>query len=119
MAATPQNGTIRLLGVRSGRQYSISIYISDVAAAFVTFSLVGKAASTSVNFLTAPEDVVLADVSIVTGTADTTTLVPWSNDSPIPGGKLIPYAQVLTTIQTRSFPNVGWKSGSKIQFAQA
>jgi hypothetical protein len=115
---TATNGTIRLIG-KSGTQYGASVYVSDVIGAPVTFNLVGAAVSTSPNFLTFPEDVALADMSILTGPTVMTLLVPYQGDSPIAGGKITGLANVLTTLNSRSFTPVIWKGGVKMQIFQA
>jgi len=116
MAATPKNGTLLFKG-RSGRMYAYSIYNSDVANGFVTFATTGAAGSGSVNFVTAPEDMTLVDVSVVTGIADTTSLVLWLDDAPV-RNTIISWANVLNSLQTRSFPPVGISQGRKVQLAE-
>src|SRR3990167_13997 len=102
MAAAPQRGLVKFTG-RSGRTYSYAVYISDVAAAFVTWATTGTAGTGSTNFIIAPEDVVLSDYSLVTGLTDTTIQVLWLNDSPVPNSVLFD-ANLVNTLQSRSFP---------------
>jgi hypothetical protein len=117
MVATPKTGTLIFRG-RSGKAYSYSIYNSDVAAAFVTFATTGAAGTGSVNFITAPEDMVLEDISVVTGIVDTTSLVLWLDDGPVPG-TVIQWANVVNTQPFRNFPKFGIKQGRKVQLAEA
>jgi len=115
MAATPKNGTMVFRG-RSGKTYNWNVYVSDVAAAYVTMSKTGAAVAGSQNFFIAPEDIKLVDFSIVTGTQDTTTLSCQRND--VGTGDILPYATNLTTIATRPSPGVVWQRGDKITFVQ-
>jgi len=117
MAATPKTGTIRFRG-RSGRDYAYAIYNPDVAASFNTFATTGAAGSGSVNFITAPEDITLVDVSVVTGIADTTAVVLWLDDGPVPGS-VVSWANVVNTSPFRSFPQLSISKGRKVQLACA
>lgn len=116
MAATPKTGQISFTG-KSGRQYNYNIYDSDVANAFITFATAGAAGTGSVTFITAPEDMVLTDVSVVTGIIDTTSLVLWLDDSPV-GTALLLWANCVNTAPFRAFPRVGISKGRKVQFAE-
>lgn len=116
MAAAPQKGTLLFKGA-SGRLYSYSIYASDVANAFVTWATTGVAASGSTNFIIAPENMQLVDASIVTGLTDTTAMVLWLNDAPVPNS-VIQDTNIVNTLQTRAFPPVRIAQGRKVQLAQ-
>lgn len=116
MAATPKTGNVTLLG-RSGKTYTYNIYNSDVSNAFVTWATAGAAGTGSVTFITAPEDCVIADMSVVTGIADTTSLVLWLDDGPVPGSVVL-WANVVNTLASRFIPRIGIKKGRKVQFAE-
>ena len=116
MAATPKVGSIEFTGA-SGQKYVYSIYNSDVANAFVTWSRMGAAGASSVNFITAPEDMIVSDISVVTGIVDTTQLLLFLDDGAVPG-KLIQWANVVNTIQARSFPSFGVRRGRKVQLQE-
>lgn len=116
MAATPKTGILIFQG-RSGEKYTYSIYNSDVAASFVTWNRMGTAGTASPNFVTAPEDMKLIDVSVVTGIVDTTTLLLFLDDGAV-AGKLISWANVLNSLTTRSFPEIGIRKGRKLQLQQ-
>jgi len=116
MAAAPKNGVMTFKG-RSGKFYSYNFYNSDVANAFVTFSTVGAATSSSTNFIIAPEDMMLVDASVVTGLTDTTNILLWLNDAPVPN-TVIANANIVNTIQARAFPPVAISAGRKVQFAE-
>lgn len=117
MAATPKTGVIRFRGA-SGTEYQYSLYNTDVAAGFLTWATTAVAGSGNVAFITAPEDMVLEDISVVTGIVDTTALVLWLDDAPV-RNTIIQWADVLNTIQSRSFPSLGIKAGRKVQLASA
>lgn len=116
MAATPKTATLEFTG-KSGAKYVYSIYNSDVAAAFVTWNRMGTAGTGSVNFITAPEDMQLTDFSSVTGIVDTTAVLLFLDDGAVPG-KLVSWANVVNTLQNRSFPNIGIRAGRKVQFQE-
>lgn len=116
MAATPKNATVLFRGA-SGRMYSYSLYNSDVANAFAGWATTGAAGSGSVTFITAPENMTLVDISAVTGIADTTSLVLWLDDAPV-RNTFISWANVLNSLQSRSFPPIGISQGRKVQFAE-
>jgi len=116
MAAAARNGTMIFRG-QSGKTYAVNVYCSDVSGAYVTFSYNGAAGTGSTNFITAPENVVLSDYSIVTGVTDTTVLVAQSNDTN--KGVVIAQANHVNTIATRPQNLTGWQAGSKISFTQA
>lgn len=116
MAATPKTGVIEFTGA-SGAKYAYSIYNSDVAASFVTWNRMGTAASGSVNFINAPEDMQITDISVVTGIVDTASILLFLDDGAVPG-KLISWANVVNTLNSRSFPDVKIRKGRKVQFQQ-
>lgn len=113
---TPTNGALFFRG-RSGKNYSVNIYISDVVGAAVTFNTVGAAVAGSQTFWLAPEDVVLVDASIVTGPTVMTNLVPYANDAPV--GSTLPIAAFLSTLANRPNPGIGYAAGRKITIIQA
>jgi len=117
MAASPKNGTFIFRGA-SGQLYTYSFYISDVAAAFSTWATTAAAASTSVNFVSAPENMQLVDARISAAGTDTTTLVLWLDDAPVRNA-LIAQAAIADALPKRSFSIPGISKGRKVQFAQA
>jgi len=116
MAATPKTGTLTFRGA-SGAIYSYSIYNSDVANAFVTWATTGVAGSGSVTFITAPENMQLVDVSVTTGIVDTTALVLWLDDAPV-RNSIMSWANLLNSLQSRSFPPIAISRGRKVQLAE-
>lgn len=117
MAAAPQRGLITFRG-QSGKLYTYAVYISDVAAAFVTWATTGTAGTGSTTFIIAPENMQLVDYSIVTGLTDTTIQILWLNDAPVPNTVIFD-ANIVNTLQSRSFPPFKVAQGRKVQLAQA
>jgi len=113
---TPTNGVLTFRGV-SGKDYSYNIYISDVAAAAVTFSTIGQAVAGSQNFIITPENGVIKDISVTTGPTVIFNLVPYVND--VSSGQIISLANVINTIQSRSFPMIKIAGGRKLTILQA
>lgn len=113
---TTTNGVLRLTGV-SGKDYSYNIFISDVVGAALTFSTVGAAVAGSQNFIITPEPVILDDISVTTGPTVIFNLVPYVND--VSSGQIIALANVINTLQNRSFPNVKISGGRKLTILQA
>lgn len=116
MAASPKNGVITFKGT-SGATYTYSVYWSDVANAFVTWATTASAGSGSVNFITAPEDMLCTDFVISAAPTDTTATLLWLDDAPV-RNMLIADANIVNTIQNRSFGRIGIKAGRKVQFVQ-
>lgn len=99
MAAAARNGTATFVG-RSGNRYSIDIYISDVAAAAVTFNPSGAAGTGSLTFWKTPEQVTLVDVSLASGLTDTTNMTLTQDGGTVSGG-VLRYANFLNTLAFR------------------
>jgi len=115
MAATPQYCTLKFTG-RSGRGYTKDGYISDVAGAQVNLDGGNGASASSPTTWRPPEDVVLQDVAVVTGTQDTTKIQPVQNS--VPTGDFIRYSIHLTTLNNRPLLNIPFRAGSDIAFNQ-
>ena len=96
--------------------YSIDIYISDVNAAPVRFDEGAGATATSGSFWTPPENVTIEDISIVTGTVDTTKMRLAVQGEP--KQQVVRYALHLTTLNNR--PKLGFRvgSGRRVGFIQ-
>lgn len=113
---TPENGAIVLTG-KSGRNYNISMYVSDVIGAFVTMNLNGTAVAGSQNFLIIPEDCVIQDISIATGNTVTTSGIIQQNDANT--GNVVVWANQVNTLATRVKPMVPLSRGAKLTILQA
>ena len=115
MAATPQFCTFTFIG-RSGKTYSVDGYISDVANAMIRFDGGAGAGATSPDFWKPPEDVTLKDVSVVTGTADTTKIRLTVNGRPLQ--HILRYTIFLTSLNSRPVLNIGFRQNSNVSAIQ-
>jgi hypothetical protein len=113
---TTTNGLLRLRGI-SGKDYSYNIFVSDVAGGALTFSTIGQAVAGSSNFIITPEPCMIADLSVTTGPTVIFNLVPYVND--VSSGQIIALANVINTLQNRSFPTVKISGGRKLTILQA
>lgn len=103
---------------RSGQSYSVQFYIADVVATAVKFDSGSGATSTSLPFWKCPEQVVLSDLSVISGPTVMTTLVVTADGANVPGQRL-PIANYLTTIVNRARLQVGFKAGTNFGFTEA
>lgn len=112
MAATPQYGSMQLVGLRSRKTYSKDIYLSDVVDALVRWDAGSGASATSDTNWRAPEQIVLIDYSQVTGTADTTKLQLTRNG--VPTGDMLRYTIHLTSLNNRPRLGIVFNPGDNI-----
>lgn len=98
MAATPQKGFVKVRGA-SGLTREVQIYVSDVAGATLRFDSGAGASANSAQYYSFPEDCVIEDIAIATGTADTTAFLVTVNNAPT--GNTITYAAHLLTTNNR------------------
>lgn len=112
-----QNGSLLLIGLKSGKTYNVDVYFPDAAGTYLTFNLAGAAASTSPNFLVLPEDCQVYDLSLTTApTATNVTL--YGDNAPVVGG-VIRYANQLTSLPNRQRFNIRLPKGTQFQGLQA
>ena len=116
MVAAPQYGTFVFQGQQSSRIYNVDAYFSDVADALANFDGGGGAGTTSPTSFTAPEDLLLLDVSIVTGMTDTTKMQVLRGNQPT--GDFLRFTQHLTTSPARSPVRLGFARGTEIRAIQ-
>jgi len=115
---TPTYGTATFRGLRSGANYAVDFYISDVVAAPITWDAGSGASSTSLTFWKAPEDVVLVDISLATGPTVMTTLVPTANGGVIAGARFR-IANFLNTLAFRPGLTLGFRANANVGMIQA
>lgn len=118
MVAAPRYGTATFQGLKTGKIYSVDIYISDVVAAPVTWDSGSGAGSTTLTFWKAPEPVILTDLSIASGLTDTTTIFPTADGGQIPGVRFR-HANFLNSLAFRPRLNLGFKEGTNVGMTQA
>ena len=108
MAATPQYCAFYFIGA-SGKSYSIDGYVSDVNAAAINLDGGTGAGTGSPTFWIPPENVILKDFSMVTGTADTEKLRLTKDGRPT--AHVVRYGVHLTSLATRPALTIGFPKG--------
>ena len=106
MAATA--GTLLMQG-KSGRTYSVDVYIPDATGTLLTFNPAGLATTTSQNTFRVPEDVVIYDVSI--GTAPTAVGVALNINGAVKNGAALRWANQLQTLANRAKISIPVQAG--------
>ena len=114
---TPETGVITFRGLNTGRTYSLSFYSSDVVGANMTFNSNGIAVAGSQTFWNTPEDVIVDDISIITGMTVTTTGMFMVND--VSTGNIFAIANIINTLAYRNFPHISIARGKKFTIIQA
>ena len=115
MAATPKGAIFEFRDTK-GATKSVSGYVSDVAAAFVTLDQATTASASSLNFISFPFPVYLTGYRQITGTADTTQLQVLVNG--VPTGDILNY---VVHVSTNSLPpqfRILVPAGARLQFKQ-
>ncbi len=116
MVAAPQSGTLFFRGLKTKTTYAVDVYISDVVSGMANFDAGGGSGSTSPDFYTFPEDVVLEDFSVVTGLTDTTKIRLVGNGRP--SSQVLRYALHETTLNNRPALAIGVKAGHLFRILQ-
>lgn len=109
--ATAKNYTISFIG-SSGRTYQISGYTADTAGYSNTFNPSGTAGTGSLQYWRAPENVVLRDFSIPTGTTQTTGYM--TENGAVRNGTIIDYVSCVSTNPSRPVFNIPFSAGTLI-----
>lgn len=115
MAATPQFCQFIFQG-NSGTTYGVDGYISDVNGGLARFDGGAGAGTTSPTVWIAPENVILTDFSMTTGTADTEKIRLVVNSKPL--STTLRYVPHLSTNSNRPVLRIGFKAGSQISAFQ-
>ena len=116
MVAAPEYGTFTFQGITSGRIYNVDIYFSDVVDALLNFDGGAGGSATSPTSFTAPEDLLLIDVAVVTGGTDTKKFQIMRNNQPT--GDFLRHTQHLTTSAFRSAVRLGFTRGVEVRALQ-
>jgi hypothetical protein len=109
-----QNGTMTLIG-KSGRTYTVDLYIPDAVATQLSFNPTGLAAATSPTNLRIPEDCIIYDVS---GAAPTAVGFTISVNSGVVNGGTLRWANQLATLSNRQKLKIPLKAGDIITALQ-
>lgn len=113
--ATPKPGTMTFTGA-SGKTYSVELYLSDVDGALINWDGGAGAGTASPDFWTPPENVILTDYAMVTGTADTEKIRITVNGRPTQ--HILRYETFLTSLQSRPRLQIGFRQGARIAAIQ-
>lgn len=113
MAAT--NGTMIFVGLRTRKTYFVDIYLDDVADALVNFDGGSGATATSPEEWRPPETVVLTDIAIVTGAAQTKLQLTRNNQ---PTGDMLRQTMHLNTLAFRPRIAIGFGAGATVRAIQ-
>lgn len=108
-----ENGTLTAIG-KSGRTYTVDFYCPDATGTLVTFNASGLAGSASPSTWRTPEDVVINDVSIATGT--TCVGATLTINQALANGGAIRWANQLNTLANRQKLALGVRAGDFIGF---
>jgi len=108
-------GTMVLVG-KSGRVYSVDLYIPDATGTLLTFNPSGLAASTSPNDYRLPEDSVLIDVT--TAAAPTAVGGTLKVNSGVVNGGTFRWADRLNTLSNRAKYAIPVRAGDFISVLQ-
>jgi len=113
--AAPQYCGFFFVG-QSGKTYAIDGYVSDANGARVNVDGGAGAGTTSPTAWICPENVILKDFSMVTGTTDTEKIRLCVNGRPTQ--HILRYVPHLTTNSNRPTLAIGFKAGSEFSAFQ-
>jgi hypothetical protein len=113
---TTTTGTVEFTSVKNpSKKYTLSAFCDDVTNTLMPINLNGLAVTGGLNFWTPPEDVYLSDVSFITGPTVVKVFIPVIADGNV-AGKVTQLANVINTIQKRSFASLVVAANTKTQF---
>jgi hypothetical protein len=101
---------------KSGRTYSIDLYIPDATATALTFNAAGLAASTSPTTYRVPEDVAIVDLSIAA--APTAVGAALNVNGAVANGCALRWANQLASLSNRAKVKIAVAGGDFIGFTQ-
>jgi len=111
-----QNGTLYLRGLRTGRTYSVDVYLPDATGTIWTLNSSGAAASTSNSTYRAVEDSIIVDFVVATAPTATGAIIV-ANGNILPGATLR-YANQLAALPNRTPLAVVVKAGDFVGATQ-
>ena len=112
MAAT--QGTMTFIG-RSGKTYIKDVYLSDTVNTPINFDGGIGASATSPLEVTFPEEVILKDVALVTGAAQTKLQLARGG---VPTGDMLRHTLHLNTLAFRPALRIGVRAGVRLTAIQ-
>lgn len=111
--AAAQNGSMTFIGQQTGKTYIVDYYTADTGTGVLgTFNPSGAAGASSLTYWRAPENVMLIDFAMHTGTTQTGLVLLM--DGAIKNGGVLRYAQFLDTIASRPKLAIPFPAGSLI-----
>lgn len=108
-------GSMVLVG-KSGKTYTIDVYIPDAVATLLTFNPAGLAASTSPSDLRVPEDCVITDIT--TAAAPTAVGGTFKVNSGVLNGGTFRWADRINTLSNRFRLSVPLRAGDFLSCLQ-
>lgn len=109
--ATAKNYTISFVG-GSGRTYQVSGYTADTAGSANTFNPSGQAGTGSLQYWRCPENVVMTDFSIPTGTTQVSGYL--TENGAVRNGTIVDYVSCVSTNPSRPRFNIPFTAGTLI-----
>lgn len=110
------NATMVLLGLRTGKTYSIDVYAPDAVATKFTFNAAGAAVAGSATSYRVGEDCLIRDINVVAGPTATGFVIE-ANGNVINGGALR-WANQLCALPNRPILAIPIRSGDFISATQ-
>ncbi|MBA7672582.1 hypothetical protein ES703_80764 [subsurface metagenome] len=114
--AAPEFATFTFVGLQSRRVYSTDVYYSDVVDSLINFDGGAGASATSPDSFTAPENILLTDIAVVTGGTDTKKFQILRGNQPT--GDFIRHVPHLTTNPNRPQLSLGFRAGTQVRAIQ-
>jgi len=108
-------GTLIAIG-KSGRTYSVDLYVPDATGTQLTLNPSGLAASTSPTTWRTPEDVTIIDISVAA--APTAVGAVLTVNQAVANGGAVRWANQLSTLATRAKVALGVRAGDFVGFNQ-
>jgi hypothetical protein len=109
MAAT--NGTMSFMGLATRQTYTKDIYLSDTAGGLINWDAGTGAAAATPTSWRVPEPMVLRDLAVVTGAAQTKIQITRNG---VPTGDMLRQTLHLNTLANRPVLNVAFNRGDEI-----
>ena len=112
-----QNATLVLLGLRTGKTYSVDVYAPDAAGTLLTFNSSGPAASTSNTSYRAQEDCLIRDINVAA--SPTATNFTFTLNGNVVAGGVVRWANQLNTLPNRPIYAIPVRAGDFLGGIQA
>ena len=110
MAAT--NANMTAVSTSTGARYNIEVYVADAAGTQLTFNPNGLASATSATDWTAPENVIITDISVLA--APTAVGATWTANGATINGATLRWNNQLETLANRIAMAVPIAKGTRV-----